>query len=127
MEKKWDVEISAGGGARSVYYRDRDWFGVAALSLSAHWKPLSIFRLGGGVDVFYDGAYAAVCDEFADFIRALKADIPELADVTLGVSCSDELYMADACAIAAIIEGVGDGSRQSHFRLSPRHLSLRPR
>ena len=65
VEKKWDVEISAGGGARSVYYRDRDWFGVAALSLSAHWKPLSIFRLGGGVDVFYDGAYAAVCDEFA--------------------------------------------------------------
>jgi hypothetical protein len=65
VEKKWDVEISAGGGARSVYYRDRDWFGVAALSVSAHWKPVSIFRLGGGVDVYYDGAYAAVCDEFA--------------------------------------------------------------
>ena len=28
--------------------------------------------------------------------------------MTLGISCSDELYMADACAIAGIIEGVGE-------------------
>ena len=55
-----------------------------------------------------DAAGAMLPDEFAEFIRSLKADIPELADVTLGISCSDELYMADACAIAGIIEGVGE-------------------
>ena len=55
-----------------------------------------------------DAAGAMLPDEFAEFIRSLKADVPELADVTLGISCSDELYMADACAIAGIIEGVGE-------------------
>ncbi|MBQ3329122.1 MAG: hypothetical protein IJG88_04125 [Eggerthellaceae bacterium] len=65
-------------------------------------------KAGATVVTVCDAAGAMLPDEFADFIRALKADIPELADVTLGVSCSDELYMADACAIAAIIEGVGE-------------------
>ena len=55
-----------------------------------------------------DAAGTMLPEEFAAFIRSLYADVPELADVTLGVSCSDELYMADACAIAAIIEGVGE-------------------
>lgn len=55
-----------------------------------------------------DAAGTMLPDEFAEFIRSLKADLPELADVTLGISCSDELYMADACAIAGIIEGVGE-------------------
>ena len=55
-----------------------------------------------------DAAGAMLPDEFAAFIRALLADVPQLADVTLGISCSDELYMADACAIAGIIEGVGE-------------------
>ena len=55
-----------------------------------------------------DAAGTMLPDEFAEFIRSLKADVPELADVTLGISCSDELYIADACAIAAIIEGVGE-------------------
>ncbi|MCQ2343136.1 MAG: acyloxyacyl hydrolase [Paludibacteraceae bacterium] len=65
VRKKWDVEIGIAGGCRSVYYRDRQWFGVGSFSVAAHWQPVSIFRLGGGIDVFYDGAYAAVNDEFA--------------------------------------------------------------
>ena len=55
-----------------------------------------------------DAAGAMLPDEFAGFIRSLKEDIPELSNVTLGISCNDELYMADACAIAGIIEGVGE-------------------
>ena len=55
-----------------------------------------------------DAAGNMLPDEFAAFIRSLRADVPALADVTLGISCSDELYMADACAIAGIIEGVGE-------------------
>ena len=34
--------------------------------------------------------------------------VPELADVTLGVSCANTLAMADACAMAAIGKGVGE-------------------
>ena len=79
VDKRWDVELSAAGGVRSVYYRDRGrtgnpWlFGVADVSLAAHWIPLSIFKLGLGVDMFYDGAYAAVCDEFG----AANPDAPQ--------------------------------------------------
>lgn len=64
VKKKWDVEIQAGGGVRSVYYKDKKWFGVATISVSAHWIPISIFRIGGGVDVFYDGAYAYTDSHF---------------------------------------------------------------
>lgn len=65
VKKKWGIELLVAGGVRSVYYKDRDWFGTASVSLSGYWQPLAIFRLGIGADFFYDGAYAAVCDEFA--------------------------------------------------------------
>ena len=55
-----------------------------------------------------DAAGTMLPDEFAAFIRSLKEDVPALSNVTLGISCNDELYMADACAIAGIIEGVGE-------------------
>ena len=46
--------------------------------------------------------------EFAQFIRDLYQAIPALANVALGVSCSDDLAMADACVIAAVMEGAGE-------------------
>ncbi|MCQ2310967.1 MAG: acyloxyacyl hydrolase [Paludibacteraceae bacterium] len=64
VSKKWDVEIGLAGGCRSVFYKDQKWFGVGSFTVSAHWWPVSIFRLGGGVDVFYDGAYAYTDSEF---------------------------------------------------------------
>ena len=36
------------------------------------------------------------------------ANVPELKDVCLGVSCSDNLSMADSCAIAAVRYGAGE-------------------
>ena len=65
VKKKWGIEMYAGGGVRNVYYCDRDWFGVASAGLSVYWQPVSIFRVGIGGDMYYDGAYAALCDEFA--------------------------------------------------------------
>lgn len=53
-----------------------------------------------------DATGAMLPDEFGVFIDALYENVPELRDVTLGVSCSNELAMADACAIAAIKHGV---------------------
>ena len=46
--------------------------------------------------------------EFAQFIRDLYQAVPALANVALGVSCSDDLAMADACVIAAVMEGAGE-------------------
>jgi len=69
VDKKWAVEISATGGMKQNYYGDNRngqlFFGAATLKAAAYWVPVSIFRLGGGVDAFYDGYYSAVNDEFA--------------------------------------------------------------
>ena len=55
-----------------------------------------------------DTAGAVLPNEFTQFIRELYANVPRLADVTLGVSCSDSLSMADSCAIGAVRYGAGE-------------------
>ena len=55
-----------------------------------------------------DATGAILPDEFGTFIDDLYENVPELKDVVLGVSCSNELAMADACAIAAIKHGAGE-------------------
>ena len=44
--------------------------------------------------------------EFAAFIKALYAAVPEMSKVNVGVSCCNTLSMADACAIASVAEGI---------------------
>jgi len=53
-----------------------------------------------------DATGAMLPEEFSEFLDALNKNVPELSDVVLGLSCSNELAMADACAIAAIKQGV---------------------
>ncbi len=69
VDKPWAVEISATGGVKQNYYRDNypnmQFFGAATFKVAAYWVPLCIFRVGAGVDAFYDGYYACVNDEFA--------------------------------------------------------------
>ena len=55
-----------------------------------------------------DTAGAMLPNEFTAFIRSLYANVPELKSVTLGIACSDNLSMADSCAIAAIRYGAGE-------------------
>ncbi len=68
VDKPWAVEISATGGAKQNYYADNQngqrFYGVATLKAAAYWVPVSIFRIGAGVDAFYDGYYSAVNDEY---------------------------------------------------------------
>lgn len=44
-------------------------------------------------------------DELKSFVAMQYEKLPELKDVTLGVSCSDALSMAEACAVSAIAAG----------------------
>lgn len=53
-----------------------------------------------------DATGSILPDELSAFIDALYENVAELKDVVLGVSCSNELAMADACAIASIQHGV---------------------
>ena len=52
-----------------------------------------------------DTAGTMMPEEFASFIRNLYDAVPELANVSLAVSCSNALAMADACTIAAVCHG----------------------
>jgi 2-isopropylmalate synthase len=47
-------------------------------------------------------------DEFSAFLRGVQENVPTLSGVTLGVGCSDDLSMADACAVAAIRAGAAE-------------------
>ena len=55
-----------------------------------------------------DSAGTMLPGEFSRFISDLYTAIPALKDVCLGVSCSDALSLADACAIAAAEQGAGE-------------------
>ena len=55
-----------------------------------------------------DAAGTMMPEEFAAFVKGLYQAVPALKDVTLGVSCSNELSMADACVIAAACQGAGE-------------------
>ena len=55
-----------------------------------------------------DSAGTMLPGEFARFIAGLYEAIPALKDVCLGVSCSNNLSLADACAIAAAEQGAGE-------------------
>jgi len=55
-----------------------------------------------------DTAGTMLPEEFSSFIHSLTEHVPALANVTLGVSCSNGLSMADACAIAAISQGAAE-------------------
>lgn len=61
-----------------------------------------------------DAAGTMIPEEFGQFVADLIDDVPGLRDVTLGVSCSDELFMADSCAVAALMAGAGEVKATSY-------------
>ena len=94
-ERADDVEFIADDALRADYAYLREAIGRA-------------IEAGATTVTICDAAGVMLPEEFAAFVCSLKSDVPALDGVTLGISCSDELYMADACAIAGIIEGVGE-------------------
>ncbi len=55
-----------------------------------------------------DTAGTMLPEEFSAFVRNLYTLVPQLYNVTLGISCADTLAMADACVIAAVGQGAGE-------------------
>ena len=57
IAKRWSIIAAATASGRQVYYKDQQTFLVGSMHAAAYWHTHAIFHLGGGVDVFYDGAY----------------------------------------------------------------------
>ena len=57
LPKRWELSLSWTGAARQVYYKDQATFFGFTLQAAAYWRAHKVFRLGGGVDLFYDNSY----------------------------------------------------------------------
>jgi len=55
-----------------------------------------------------DTAGIMLPEEFGGFVKNLLDTVPQLQGVCLGVSCCNNLSLADACAVAAAKEGAGE-------------------
>lgn len=60
---------------------------------------------GANTVTICDAAGSMLPDEFAEFLERLINNVPELGTVTLSVSCSDKLSMANACTVEAVRKG----------------------
>ena len=93
VEKTEDVEFIAEDATRS----DAEFlYSAIKTAINAGAKTITVC----------DATGAMLPDELGVFIDGVYENVPELKDVVLGISCSNELAMADACAIAAIKHGV---------------------
>ena len=61
---------------------------------------------GASVVTVCDSAGIMLPSELTKFIQDLYAGVPTLKEVSLGISCANDLSLADACTISAIAEGV---------------------
>lgn len=90
-----DVEFIAEDATRA----DQDYLGEAiARAIKAGATTVTIFDEAGNM----------LPEEFGAFVDDLVKFVPELNDISLGIACSDALYMANACATAGIMAGVDE-------------------
>lgn len=61
---------------------------------------------GATVVTIADTAGTMLADEISTFIDDIYSAVPAVADVTVGIQCSNEVSMACACCISAIKSGV---------------------
>ena len=79
---------------------------------------------GASTVTLCDTAGSMLPEETAEFLSSLFEDIPELKNVVVGYSCSDNLNLADACAISAVRCGIRE-IKASAFRtdsISLKHI-----
>ena len=63
---------------------------------------------GATTVTLYDEAGNMLPEELGAFITDLVESVPQLSYVSLGIACSNALYMANACAMAGIAAGVDE-------------------
>lgn len=63
---------------------------------------------GANLVTFSDDAGIMTPQEFSSFVETIKENVPTVADVSLGVQCSNEYSMASSCAVAAVQAGVSE-------------------
>ena len=93
--KQWEVALAFTGGARQVYYKDQQTFFASTIQAAAYWRAHNIFRLGGGCDIFYDGAYI---NRKTQFIKTNLSVATPSDCWRIGVSVQPEFVFGDFTA-----------------------------
>lgn len=57
LSRKFTLEIVASGGMRQLYYRDNASYPIGSLMIGVYRPMANFYRMGIGVDLFYDGVY----------------------------------------------------------------------
>ena len=90
QKKHCEIELALCGGGREVYYKDKKAFFCSEMQIAAYWRAHKIFRLGGGVDVFYDGAFY---DRPTSFKKTYLGGATQTDCWRVGVSLQPEFVM----------------------------------
>ena len=61
-----------------------------------------------------DTAGVMMPEEFGAFVEEICKAVPTLANITLGISCSNTLAMADACTVAALQKGAQEAKTAAY-------------
>lgn len=69
---------------------------------------------GATIITVCDDAGKMLPGEIADFVHELRMSIPELDHVTLGISCSNDLFMSVSSSVAAVTEGADEVKATSY-------------
>jgi len=57
IPRKYSFEINASSGYRQLYYLDNRTYPIASVSMSLHRTMTNYYKMGLGIDAFYDGVY----------------------------------------------------------------------
>lgn len=63
---------------------------------------------GASTITLCDTAGEMTTDEFIEFLNAIKADLPEISDVSVAINASNELNMAVSTILAAVKNGIDE-------------------
>jgi hypothetical protein len=102
LTKRWSGEVILSGGFKKLYYKDTKYFGTASLNIEGYYHTCRQHRIGVGLDLFYDGAYAQTVaqdasgkyywtDENTYFGRTFTANNNFENKLRLGLNIANEL------------------------------------
>ncbi len=94
LPQKFTVELIASGGARELYYKDNKMFPIGSLVLGVYRQLGNNFRLGLGVDGFYDGVY----DGNTQFKRTYLTTNQLKNKIRVGISLQPEFVFGNLTA-----------------------------
>ena len=60
IPKRLTTEIIVSGGLRQLYYKDNRYFPIGSISIAEFYPLTNFYRMGLGVDAFYDGVFGEV-------------------------------------------------------------------